>query len=78
MERVPFPDKLVTWFDLAKGIGEVVVESIFRMPRQLASHGEHFVEVTPENVDRLLPPVEIKQGQPSFDYGSVYPPTRGA
>lgn len=61
MER---KDQFIGWVDILQGVGELAVDeakmalqAIFRMPRQLASHGDHpFIKVTPENVDTLLPP----------------------
>lgn len=48
-----FPDRVLGWVDIAKGVGELVVDeakvafhSIFRMPHQLATHGSHFEEPT--------------------------------
>lgn len=43
-DRIPFPTRLVGWYDIAKGVGGLVIESILRMPRQLASHGDHFTD----------------------------------
>jgi hypothetical protein len=27
-EQIPFPDKLVGWFDIAKGLGEIALELV--------------------------------------------------
>lgn len=53
MERIPFPERLISWLDIAKGVGQVVVESVFRMPHQLASHGDHFSHSIDEPEDTL-------------------------
>lgn len=47
MERSPFPEKLVSWTDIAKGAGEVALQTIVRFVRHVTTeptdaHSEHF------------------------------------
>lgn len=28
-DRIPFPERLIGWFDIAKGVGQVIIESMF-------------------------------------------------
>jgi hypothetical protein len=42
MEKPNF-ERLIGWADIAKGVGEVVFHSIFRMPHALSTHGDHFI-----------------------------------
>lgn len=54
-------NKLVSWYDLARGVGQVVFHSIFDQVHHdpiLLPNGQFLIEVTPSNVDTLLPPGE--------------------
>lgn len=43
-EQIPFPDKLITWYDLAKGVGEVVLHAAFDLIHHEAkpTESEHY------------------------------------
>lgn len=53
-DRIPFPEKVVGWFDIAKGLGELALEFVTKQ-FLYETPSDHFIKVTPENVDRLLP-----------------------
>lgn len=50
-EQIPFPEHLVKYWDIARGLGEVVFHEVFRMPHQLASHGNHEPDFVVDAVD---------------------------
>lgn len=47
-EQIPIPEKLVNWYDIAKGVGEVILHAAFDVIHHEAhaSDSEHFVTDT--------------------------------
>lgn len=45
-EQIPIPEKLVSWFDIAKGVGEVVFHEIFdrHHHESIADHNLNYPE----------------------------------
>ena len=41
-EQIPFPDRLINWYDLAKSVGEIVFHSITDQLRH-STPSEHFI-----------------------------------
>lgn len=64
MEKAIYPEKLVNWFDIARGAGEVAVQTIVRFVRHVnteprPSHSEHYrgpVVEAPQPYEQLTLP----------------------
>ncbi len=70
IERIPFPDRIVKWTDIAKGVGQVVVESLFyrhhEEPRPSMSNHNHVPEQQPARIDP-----EVLQLVMGYAHGSL-------
>lgn len=53
-DNIPFPDRLVNYYDIAKGIGEIVFHKVFDHLQHpgISDHNLNF----PENQDGIITP----------------------